>query len=307
LYSINSYRFQLGYIWKESAQKEHTLNPIAINYVQPLAIEDSFKNALAKNPLLRRVVDTQFIVGSNYNYTYNELVNNEKFGAGWYFNGLLDLSGNIAGLVSGANVKQGKEVRLFGSPFSQYFKTELDLRRYLKIGLKGQWANRLIVGVGIPYGNSTRLPFVKQFFAGGSNSLRGFRSRSVGPGIYDARKAAETQKLAFLPDITGDIKLEFNTEIRRNLVSIFDGALFFDAGNVWMANEDPNALGGKFSKNFIKELAMDAGVGLRIDVTILLLRLDVAIPLKKPWLPGNQQNFNLGKDIIYNLAIGMPF
>ena len=316
LYTLNSFRAQFGYIWKENARKEHQFNPISINYVLPLNITQEYRDSIKYgNPILQRTIDTTFILGSNYNFNYNELANKEKNAGGLYFNGLLDLSGNIAGLISGANANKGKKVELFGTPFAQYIKTELDTRYYVKVGQNDQWANRLIMGVGIPYGNSTILPFVKQFFAGGSNSLRGFRSRSVGPGTYEGGQSAN--KKGFLPDITGDIKLEFNTEYRSKLVSILNGAVFLDAGNVWLYNENENQLGAKFTKDFLKQLAVDAGVGLRADLTILLLRLDVAIPLRKPYLPEGERNvinqIDFGsnawrkQNLIYNIAIGLPF
>ncbi len=315
LYSLNSYKFNFGYIWKESARKEHTLNPISINYVQPLNVTTDYKTSVQDNPILQRTIDQQFTIGSTYNFNYNQLVNSEKNASGLYFNGLLDLSGNIAGLISGADIKNGKRVSLFGSPFSQYIKTEFDTRYYLGVGTKSQWANRIIMGVGVPYGNSAILPFVKQFFVGGNNSLRGFRSRSVGPGIFYGGQNVGAK--GFFPDMTGDIKLEMNSEFRTNLVSILDGAAFVDAGNIWLFNDNADQPGGKFSNNFLKQLAIDAGIGFRIDLTILLLRLDVAIPLRKPWLPDGQQNvinqINFSssewrnQNMIYNLAIGLPF
>ncbi len=315
LYSLNSYKFNFGYIWKESARKEHTFNPISINLVQPLNVSQQYKDSVKRNPILQRTIDEQFTIGSNYNFNYNQLVNADKNASGLYFNGLLDLSGNIAGLLSGADAKTGKRVSLLGSYFSQYVKTELDTRYYLSVGRRSQWANRIIAGVGIPYGNSTILPFVKQFFVGGNNSLRGFRSRSVGPGTYYGGQVAGTK--GFFPDMTGDIKLEMNSEFRTNIASIFNAAAFVDAGNIWLLNDNPLQAGAKFTSNFLKQLAIDAGVGIRIDLTILLLRLDVAIPLRKPWLPDGQQNvinqISFGnsdwrsQNLIFNLAIGMPF
>jgi outer membrane protein insertion porin family len=309
-FTLNSYRGQLGYVWKESATKEHQLNPIAINYVQPLNITKDYQDSISKNPLFGRATQQQFIIGSNYNFNYNQLVNKEKNATGFYFNGLLDLSGNLAGLVTGANVNKGDTVELFGSRFSQYVKTELDTRYYLKVGLNHQWANRLIIGFGLPYGNSWQLPYSKQFVAGGSNSLRGFRARSVGPGIY---KVGTKNSKGILPDATGDIKLEMNTEFRAKLYSIFYGAFFVDAGNVWLYNSDSSQPGGKFSKNFLNQLAVDAGVGLRIDVQILLLRLDVAFPIRDPSLipPGQLRYFTNAeyrrRNVVFNLAIGLPF
>lgn len=315
LYTLKSFRGQFGYIWKENIRKEHQLYPISVNYVQPINVTPEYLKGVDTNPILKKAIEKQFTLGSNYTFNYNELVNQDKMGKGLYFNGLIDLSGNLAGLISGANTKQGKTVQLFGAPFSQYVKTEADLRYYFKVGQNNQWANRIIAGFGLPYGNSTALPFVKQFFVGGNNSLRGFRSRSVGPGSFNGGQVVG--KKGFLPDQTGDIKLELNTEFRAKLYSIFYGALFVDAGNIWLYNQDPNQPGGKFTKDFLKELAVDAGIGLRIDVSILLLRLDVGIPLRKPYLPLGERSvinqIDFGKsdwrkeNIIYNLAIGLPF
>jgi outer membrane protein assembly factor BamA len=183
----------------------------------------------------------------------------------------------------------------------------------MKLGQNMQWANRLILGLGLPYGNSYQLPYSKQFFAGGNNSLRGFRSRSVGPGTSVIARPDSSNTFRILPDATGDIKLEMNTELRAKIFSIFDGALFIDAGNVWLYNNDSAQVGGKFTKDFLKELAVDAGIGLRIDLTILLLRLDVAVPIRDPSYRPSGQFSNLTnaalrkQSLVFNLAIGLPF
>lgn len=309
-FTLNSFRGLLGYVWKENAMKEHQFNPIAINYVQPLNITQAYIDSIKHNSLFGRATQQQFTIGSTYNFNYNQLVNKEKNAGGLYFNGLLDLSGNIIGLFNKGDVVNHDTAYLFGSAFSQYVKTELDTRYYIKLTEKSQWANRVIIGIGLPYGNSSQLPYSKQFVVGGTNSLRGFRSRSVGPGKYNAGDKENAKQI--LPDATGDIKLEINTELRQKLYSIFDGALFIDAGNVWLYRDDPMQKNGKFTKDFIKQLAVDAGVGLRIDLSILLLRLDVAIPLRDPSAipPGQLQNVNkayIRQNIVYNLAIGLPF
>ena len=315
LFSLNSFRAQFGYIWKENIRTEHKFNPISINFVQPLNVTREYDSTIAFKPLLKRAIEKQFILGSNYNFNYNQLVDKEKNASGIYFNGLIDLSGNIAGALTKKDIKNGDTAKIFGVPFSQYIKTETDFRYYKKVGAKNQWANRIIFGLGYPYGNSSVLPFTKQFFIGGNNSLRAFRSRSVGPGTYDGGQRTSTKQI--FADMTGDIKLELNSEFRYPLNNIFSTALFVDAGNIWLYNEDPLQPGGKFSKDFLKELAVGAGVGLRIDITILLLRLDVAMPLRKPYLPEgqrwvtNQINFGSSdwrkQNIVFNLAIGYPF
>src|SRR5690606_3208648 len=118
---------------------------------------------------------------------------------------------------------------------------------------------------------------VKQFFAGGPNSLRAFRARAIGPGSYNPERFGNDN---FVPDMTGDIRMEFNLEYRSKIVSILDWAAFIDAGNIWLQNADTVFQGGKFSKNFFKELAVGGGVGLRFDLTFLILRTDLAIPLR---------------------------
>ncbi len=300
LYTLNSIRGNYGYTWRESIQKEHQLNPISINYVKPLNVTAEYANRMQQNPTLARIVEQQFILGSTYNYNYNQLANSTNR-TGIFFNGLLDVAGNVMGLATGANWKTNDTATLFGTRFSQYLKTELDARYYRQIGLRSQWANRIILGFGYPYGNSQQMPFVKQFFAGGNNSLRGFRSRTVGPGTSTPANA-NNPRMFFLPDQSGDIKLEMNTEYRPKITNIVEGALFVDAGNIWLFNEDPNRPGAKFSGNFLKELAVDAGVGVRLDLTILLLRVDVAWPLKVPYAAKPPR-----QDMIINLAIGYPF
>jgi outer membrane protein assembly factor BamA len=312
LYTLNSFRAAYGYLWKESIQKQHELYPISINYVQPGRVTQEYNNLIHQDTLLARAIQKQFILGSTYQYNYNELVIGAQPANAWYFNGLLDLSGNIAGLASGANVKAGKEVTIRDVPFAQYVKFELDGRYYKKYGLYSTWANRAIIGVGIPYGNSVQLPFIKQFFIGGNNSLRGFRSRTVGPGTY---RFPDT--LNFLPDETGDLKLELNTEFRFRINGPLYGALFLDAGNIWLMNDSTytHKPGGEFTSKFLSQLAVDAGIGFRFDITLFVIRLDIAFPLRKPWEQNpwviNQIKFFekpwRRENIIYNLGIGYPF
>jgi outer membrane protein insertion porin family len=315
LYTLNSFRTNWGYAWKESVEKEHQFNPIAINYVQPIRVTQEFTDTLKRLPYLKRSIDRQFIIGSNYNYNFNQLIGNTPTN-GFYFNGNIDLSGNIIGLFTGANWKTGDTIKIFNALFSQYIRGEADFRYYRKLGENTVLANRIIAGYGMPYGNSAQLPFIKQFFVGGNNSVRAFRSRSVGPGSSLDPKIAET--VTFLPEQGGDIKLELNTELRQKLFSVVHGALFIDAGNVWTFNEDSlRTPGSKFSGKFFSELAVGAGAGIRIDIQILVLRLDVAFPIRKPYLtPGNRWlldklrllNREWQKDnLVLNLAIGYPF
>lgn len=310
LYNLNSFRTAWGYIWKESQTKTHEFYPIAVTYVLPSNISDTFRRDVALNPSMQHIADTQFILGSTYQYTFNQQVGPLQPINSFYFNGVTDVSGNLAGLFA---AKNGNEKRLFNLPFSQYLKFDADGRYYRRIGLNTTWANRINFGYGIPYGNSRQLPYIKQFFTGGSNSLRAFRARTVGPGTYRAPKTPS----GYIPDQTGDVKLEINTELRPKISGPLYGAVFVDAGNIWLKNSDPQKPGAAFGKDFLKELAMGAGVGLRMDIQIFVIRFDIAFPIRKPWLPQGERwvagDTNFGdpdwrrENLIFNLALGYPF
>jgi outer membrane protein insertion porin family len=312
LYTLNSFNAQLGYEWKPSIYVTQDLNPIAINYVKALNVTQLYKDSLGSNPILKHAIDTQFVVGSNYSYTRDPFVNN-PYGTGLYFSGLADLSGNVAGLFVPEDPVTKKK-RFFHAPISQYIKAQSDVRYYWEIDPKMRLANRLLMGFGYPYGNSQQLPYIKQFFMGGNNSIRAFRSRSVGPGTYRPPRA---DSINFFPDESGDISLEMNTELRYKFNKIIEGAVFFDAGNIWLYRKDTLQPGGEFNKNFMSQLAVGTGIGLRLNLTILLLRIDLGMPLREPWLPAGQRwvinQIDFGsrdwrrKNLVLNLAIGYPF
>lgn len=310
-YKLNSFRGSLGYVWKENVRKEHQLNILSVNYVQPLNITQEFQDSIGKNITLARSIEQQFIIGSNYNFNYNTQALPNRKRHNFYFNGNLDLSGNILGLATGANANTGNRKEIFGSPFSQYVRLEAEGRHYLRLSKvvrrnsDNMIASRLILGYGYAYGNSTTMPFIKQFFIGGSNSIRAWRARSLGPGKYYG--GTRDSSIGFLPDQPGDIKIELNTELRFKVISILQGALFVDAGNIWDRRGDPNRPGSKFTSQFLSDFAVGAGVGFRFDIRLLVLRVDVAFPVRKPYEPGGPKwDLDIKKPVI-NLAIGYPF
>ncbi len=173
--------------------------------------------------------------------------------------------------------------------------------------------SRLFIGVGFPYGNSSSLPFVRQYFSGGPNSIRAFRVRSVGPGSYQAPE--NSQSLSYF-DQSGDIRLETNIEFRHPLVSLLKGAVFADAGNIWLWNDNPAIPGGKFSESWQQEIALGVGYGFRLDLQFLVIRLDLSFPLRYPYeVKGThwQSEYAFGyrywrrQNLIWNFAIGYPF
>ncbi len=313
LYTLTSSRILAGYNWKENIYNEHELNIISINLVQPANVTPRYQDSIIKMPGLARTIERQFIIGSTYSFTYtNQLEFTRRNNI--YFNGNIDVAGNMLGLVQKAFYRTGDGAAIFGIQYSQYVKIGGDFRYYLKTGPESKLASRIIVGVGIPTGNSSELPFIKQYFAGGANSIRAFMARTVGPGTY---RLNESNLNGFNPDQSGDIKLEINTEYRIKLYRFIHGAVFIDAGNVWLYNDNPNEPGAKFSKAFLKELAVGSGLGLRFDLSFLILRIDLAFPIRKPWLAsgdrwvfsqidfGNKQWRS--ENLVLNIAIGYPF
>jgi outer membrane protein assembly factor BamA len=195
---------------------------------------------------------------------------------------------------------------LFSVPFAQFFKTDLDFR--VNMHLKG--ASRLIwrinAGIGIPFKNLGVLPYEQSFFCGGPNSVRAWRSRTLGPGAYNP--GSNTMRF----DKIGDILIETNLEYRFHLLRAFYGALFVDAGNIWRLYPDANKPEGVFNLNtFYKQIAVGSGFGFRWDLDFFVLRLDLAVPLKDPknWKDENTWLFSQKplKYIITNFGIGYPF
>ena len=319
LYSLNTFNASFGYQWKENVRKEHELNIIDISLIRPADVTPKFDSISRNNPYQQRITQQQLIFGPTYSYTYSTTMLPKK--NTFYYKGMLDLAGNITGLVTGANAKEGKEKTIFGVPFSQYAKIENDVRFYHKFTEKTSFASRFIAGVAVPYGNSENIPFSRQFFVGGSNSIRAFRARTLGPGSFDPRTQQQNGGFAF--DQAGDIKLELNAEYRANLYKFLNVAAFLDAGNIWLINDDldENGIntrpGGKFSKQFLSEVAVGAGVGLRLDFSILILRLDLSMPLRVPYYEKSERwafdriNFADSSwrrdNLILNIAIGYPF
>jgi outer membrane protein insertion porin family len=306
LYSLNSFSGSFGYQFKTSPHKLNELNLLEITYVKPRNVSqlytDSINNPANRNPALKHVIDPQFTWGPSYAYTYDNTTEDYRTNS-FFYRGKLSLSNNIYGLLTGADTLAGKAKKFLGSTFNQYAKLETEVRYFHKLGVGSKIAARVLVGLGLPYGNSTILPYNQQFFIGGPNSLRGFRARSIGPGTVDA----SSLNGGFIADQSGDIKLEANLEYRTRLFSIVYGALFADAGNVW--NAKPHQAGGTFGPNFLSQLAVDAGFGLRFDATVLVLRTDLGFPLLTPYINSNGSRsvpLNFNKAIL-NIAIGYPF
>lgn len=310
-YTLTSSRASFGYQFKNRITSENGITVLGINYVHPTHIDAAYQDSLNKYKNLAYAIEPQLIIGPSWNFNYNSSLDprNARKPNNFWFNANIDFSNNLYGIFSGADFgKTGKQKTLFGVPFAQYMRYEADFRHYLTLGKYSMLATRVDAGVGIPYGNSNILPFVKAFFAGGTNDIRAFRARALGPGSYHA---GDPNKDASIPDQPGDIKMEFNVEYRAKLFGLVRWAIFTDWGNVWTLRNDTTRPSAVFTSHFLNDFAVGAGTGLRFDLTIVVLRIDVAVPLRTPWKPvGSKWNFKSATDIsdmVLNLAIGYPF
>ena len=306
----------ITYDFFETPDKEHIITPISLEFSRGIIDPTAYQELLSQNyySYIYLIGRTVFTSGSQYSYVLNanKLNTYQNF---VYFRGNVDAGGNTLYLVSKllhTPTDTLGEHTIFGYPFSQYAKVELDLRFYKSLGGDRQFIFRINPGIGIPYGNSDQLIFEKNFYAGGSNDMRAWLPRTLGPGqfnraSYGTGPEADTlrARLQYL-DQFGEIKIITNTEYRYKIADDFFGALlkgamFVDAGNIWRLNkqvEDPDDPlnqkienpGGQFKlNNLLQSSAMDIGTGLRFDLGFFVFRLDAAFKFKDPEFNGSQQ------------------
>ncbi|MCW3120652.1 MAG: surface antigen [Flavipsychrobacter sp.] len=274
-----------AYSWHQNQSITWTFAPAFINIIRLPVETDSFKKVLSTNAYLKNSYKPNFIEGQNISFTYDNSI--KKHGINYSF---LKLGLEEAGALLGAVNELGFALNdLYNLQFAQYAKFDFDARHYFTFP-RSVFALHFYGGVGVPYDKSPTLPYIKQYFAGGPYSLRGWPIRTLGPGSYfnDSVKINQI-------DRTGDIKLEFNGEYRFPIAPLFagavkmNGAFFADMGNIWLAKADSSYPGGEFRlKTFGQTLAADMGIGLRFDIaSFLTVRLDIGVPVKKPYVHQN--------------------
>ncbi|HSH20345.1 MAG TPA: BamA/TamA family outer membrane protein [Draconibacterium sp.] len=299
-YRMNSVNGSFGYLWRKNQKINHQFNPLRINIVSLQKTTLEFDSIVNNNPYVKKSFEEQTIIGPKYVFSYDNSMRNQN---GIYFQGEISSSGNIIDLFSQMGKKE-RPYKFLGEIYSQFIKTSVDFRYYSQTIKKGL-VLRMYAGTGVSFGNSTVMPYVEQFYSGGSNSLRGFLARALGPGSY------KPVRYNGIIDQTGDIKLELNAEYRFPFTELIQGALFMETGNVWLLNADENRPGAQFSfNNFASQLAVGTGLGLRFDFDFFVLRTDFGFPLRYPYDDGEGNWNNVGEmfsKFKFNIAIGYPF
>ncbi len=295
-----------GYSWTTHDKYRHYLNPVELNVINLRDTTELFTQYF-DTLYLKHSYESQFISASSYVFQYSGQDYKKRIDFPFVLF-KTEVAGNILNLINKSIGRQTSDdgyYELFGTRFGQYVKSDIDFRYYHHTGENSLLVYRGFFGVGIPYGNSDLLPFVKKYYSGGPNSIRAWQVRSIGPGSFVDNSS--------FPDLAADLKLEVNLEYRFDIIWVLEGAFFLDAGNIWAINKYDDRPGAQFElDSFAKELAIGTGFGARFDFEFILFRLDLGMKIRDPELSEGKRWIHLHRgiesgDFAWNIGIGYPF
>lgn len=307
-YKLLAFGGNATYDFQPKATSKHSITPFRLTFNVLRNPTEAFKELQEQNPALYISLRDQFIPAMEYTYTYDNSTLSRKRNPIWWQTTVTS-AGNVTSLVYRAFGQpfdeEGK--KLMGVPFAQFLKLNSEFRYHYRINKDQSIASRVAGGVIWSYGNATTAPYTEQFYVGGANSVRAFSARNIGPGGYPPNDQA---KYTYINHV-GDIRMEANVEYRFRMVGDLHGALFLDAGNVWLMRKDENRPGGELIlRNFAEQIALGTGVGIRYDMDFLVFRLDWGIALHDPYDTGKSGYYNIPKfkdSMALHFAIGYPF
>ncbi|MBQ7181125.1 MAG: BamA/TamA family outer membrane protein [Bacteroidaceae bacterium] len=298
-----SFGGRMTYTLQRRRWAKHELTPFRLDYDQMLHTTARFDSIVGANQALYVSMRDQFVPSMEYNYHWTShrhaprtlMVNVKE-------------AGNITSALYAAAGRPftRRDKRLFGVPFAQYLKASAQYTHLFELTRRSGIATRIFAGAVLSYGNSGMAPYADLFSVGGANSIRAFAVRSIGPGSYHPAQS----NYSYIDEM-GDIKVEANVEYRFPLIANLYGAVFIDAGNVWLRREDKDLPGGCFSFSRLgDQIALGTGAGLRYDLDFLVVRFDVGVGLHAPYQTSRARYYNMerfGRSLGYHLAIGYPF
>lgn len=306
----------ISYGWSSKKNRlRHSLDVLDINYIRMPWVSEVFDSLYlenSSNPLLKESYSDQLVARTAYSFT---LVNSRRFSTSYptyTLRGLFEIAGVLPRLITSADGTErdenGKKM-ILGVAYAEYVKGSVDYARTFYFSKRHSLAYHVGFGLAHPYGNSDVLPFERRFFAGGANSVRGWSTRSLGPGSYK-RLIQDGMETDFVNQ-AGDMKLEFSVENRLKVSELFEFAQFIDAGNIWTLKNYDSQPGGQFAfDTFYKEIAVAYGLGLRLDLSFLVIRFDLGVKAYDPGLDLSSR-FVLFRRPFRNMAfhfgIGYPF
>lgn len=317
-YDIHTIGLTGSYEWAKKRNNTYNYSPLLFNYIifPESSVTDLFKQSLIINPFLRSTFNNTFILGSSFQINHFKNYGRKK-------NNILNLKFNIetAGntsylankLLSFSN--DSTEININGINISQYLKAQFEAINSYKINRITSIHTRAKFGLGLPYGNSNKLPYIKQFFIGGPYSIRAFQPRTIGAGNFKPNIIG-IDKIP--PDQLGNLVFEANAEYRFNIITFFKGAFFVDAGNIWNTSIEYSQSDLSVFKvdEFYKQLYIGGGFGLRADFEYFIMRFDIGIPFRIPYLTKNDwvildakplNSTWIQNNLVFNFAVGYPF
>ncbi len=303
-FKMAQFNASLSYDWQPSKYITTSYTPIKITYTKLITTTPVFDSIMDANRAIAFSFRNQFIPQMSYNFVYDRAMNrNNTINVSFS----LTEAGNIFWALYEMCGDRAKEKTLFRTPFSQFVKGQAQIV-YGRQMYPSHWiVSRFAIGAAHAYGNSSQVPYSEQFYVGGANSIRAFTVRSIGPGSYRVPR----DQIDGYFDQTGTFKLEANVEYRFPILGPLHGAVFLDAGNVWLLKEDPQRPGGTLrGKTFWNDIATGTGVGLRFDISMLVIRGDLGIGIHAPYDTGKRGYYNMtsfGRSLAFHLAIGYPF
>lgn len=302
-FKMAQFNTSVSYDWQSSRYATNTFTPLKLTYTKLLHTTYTFDSIMNANQAVAQSFKSQFIPQMAYTYMYDRAIDRDNT-INWSVT--LQEAGNVFWAIWQACGKKG-EKELFGMPFSQFIKASTQLVYGRRFGGENWIVSRVALGAAHAYGNSSQVPYSEQFWVGGANSIRAFTVRSIGPGSYHDYSNRTNDYF----DQTGTFKFEANVEYRFPIYGPLRGAMFLDAGNVWLLKNDPDRPGGRLkASTFLKDLALGTGVGLRFDIGMLVVRGDLGIGIHAPWDTGKSGYYNMTSfknSLAFHLAIGYPF
>lgn len=294
---------KIQYNWHQRQKLLYTFTPVEMNVVNIPTISENFQEYI-RNTYLQYSYTDHFIMSMGFSFLFNP-PSAKALSNAWYVNFNMETAGNVLSLLT--DKQEAEEFKkIWNIRYAQYVKTNIELRYLTSDIWQNNFAYRFFAGIGIPYGNSKMLPFEKSFFVGGANSIRAWPVRGLGPG-----SSKSDSQLKYHNQIS-DIRLEMNAEYRFKLVSVLEGAIFADAGNIWALSRSTDDGEAIISRDFYKQIALGSGLGIRLNFDYFILRIDAAVKLHDPsaevghrWVIA-ENRFN-ASDVNYNFAIGYPF
>ena len=301
-FRIASFGTSLTYDFQPIRIRHHAFTPLRLTYTRLESTTARFDQIATESPALYQSLDNLFIPAISYTYTLdNSIVRKGRHMTWWQFS-VTEAGNTVSALYALAGKGFDKEKKILGIPFSQFLKVTTELRYNRVLSRNHRLVTRIGAGVIYSYGNSTIAPYSEQFYAGGANSIRAFTIRTLGPGRFHS-----TNNNAMYFDHTGDLKFEANLEYRFSLVGDMEGALFLDAGNVWLLRTDKSRPEGTIQlKHLLNDIVTGTGAGIRYNLDVLILRLDVGVGLHLPYDTGRKGYFNTSR-VGFHLAVGYPF